>query len=120
MKRISRLPVWWQLFIGLACCFLFSLIVICASFFIDIKEAEKNNWSYLHRMNSQAANLEEFYNHIHRSILEKESHRNPYSVAVIYSYLYNKEHEVNRLTIAIECVRYGVQHDEAMRYICNS
>lgn len=67
-----------------------------------------------------AANLEEFYNHIHRSILEKESHRNPYSVAVIYSYLYNKEHEVNRLTIAIECVRYGVQHDEAMRYICNS
>ena len=41
MKRISRLPVWWQLFIGLACCFLFSLIVICASFFIDIKEAEK-------------------------------------------------------------------------------
>ena len=53
MKRISRLPVWWQLFIGLACCFLFSLIVICASFFIDIKEAEKNNWSYLHRMNSQ-------------------------------------------------------------------
>ena len=66
------------------------------------------------------ANLEEFYNHIHRSILEKESHRNPYSVAVIYSYLYNKEHEVNRLTNAIECVRYGVQHDEAMRYICNS
>ena len=67
-----------------------------------------------------SSNLEEFYNHIHRSILEKESHRNPYSVAVIYSYLYNKEHEVNRLTIAIECVRYGVQHDEAMRYICNS
>lgn len=53
MKRISRLPVWWQLFIGLACCFLFSLIVICASFFIDVKEAEKNNWFYLHKMNSQ-------------------------------------------------------------------
>ncbi len=53
MKKISRLPVWWQLFIGLACCFLFSLIVICASFFIDVKEAEKNNWFYLHKMNSQ-------------------------------------------------------------------
>ena len=53
MKRISRLPVWWQLFIGLACCFLLSLIVICASFFIDVKEAEKNNWFYLHKMNSQ-------------------------------------------------------------------
>lgn len=66
------------------------------------------------------ANLEEFYNYILRSILEKEAHRNPYSVAVIYSYLYHKEHEVNRLTIAIECVRYDVQHDEAMRYICNN
>lgn len=53
MKKIARLPVWWQLFIGLACSFLFSLIIICASFFIDVREAEKNNWSYLHGMNSQ-------------------------------------------------------------------
>ena len=45
---------------------------------------------------------------------------NPVIQEAYYSYLYNKEHEVNRLTIAIECVRYGVQHDEAMRYICNS
>lgn len=66
------------------------------------------------------ANLEEFYNYILRNVLEKEAHRNPYSVAVIYSYLYHKEHEVNRLTIAIECVRYGVNPDEAMRYIHNN
>ena len=86
-------------------------------------EAEDETLPLYERINLisiYSSNLEEFYNHIHRSILEKESHRNPYSVAVIYSYLYNKEHEVNRLTIAIECVRYGVQHDEAMRYICNS
>ena len=86
-------------------------------------EAEDDTLPLYERINFisiYSSNLEEFYNHIHRSILEKESHRNPYSVAVIYSYLYNKEHEVNRLTIAIECVRYGVQHDEAMRYICNS
>ena len=86
-------------------------------------EAEDETLPLYERINFisiYSSNLEEFYNHIHRSILEKESHRNPYSVAMIYSYLYNKEHEVNRLTIAIECVRYGVQHDEAMRYICNS
>ena len=86
-------------------------------------EAEDDTLPLYERINFisiYSSNLEEFYNHIPRSILEKESHRNPYSVAVIYSYLYNKEHEVNRLTIAIECVRYGVQHDEAMRYICNS
>ncbi len=39
---------------------------------------------------------------------------------VIYSYLYHKEHEVNRLTIAIECIRYGVVPDEAMHYIRNN
>lgn len=64
-----------------------------------------------------AASLEEFYNYILRNILEKESRRDPYSVATLYSYLYHKEHEVNRLTIAIECVRYGVEPDDAMRYI---
>lgn len=66
------------------------------------------------------ANLEEFYNYILRSILEKEARKDPCSVAVIYSYLYHKEHEVNRLTIALECVRYGVSPDETMRYIRNN
>lgn len=66
------------------------------------------------------ANLEEFYNYILRDTLEKEARKNPYSVAVIYSYLYHKEHEVNRLTSALECVRYGVNPDEAMRYIRNN
>lgn len=66
------------------------------------------------------ANLEEFYNYILRDTLEREARKAPYSVAVMYSYLYHKEHEVNRLTIAIECVRYGVTPDEAMRYIRNN
>lgn len=65
-------------------------------------------------------NLEEFYNLILRTTLEKESSKNPYSVAMLYSYLYHKEHEVNRLTIAIECVRYGVAPEEAMHYIRNN
>lgn len=64
--------------------------------------------------------LEEFYNCTLRGILEREARKDPYSVAVLYSYLYHKEHEVNRLTIAIECVRYGVAPDEAMRYIRNN
>lgn len=66
------------------------------------------------------ANLEEFYNYMLRAVLEKEARKDPYSVAMIYSYLYHKEHEVNRLTIAIECVRYGVTFDEAMRYVRNN
>lgn len=63
--------------------------------------------------------MEEFYTYVLRTILEKEARRNPYSVAVMYSYLYHKEHEVNSLIVALECVRYGVPSDEAMRYIRN-
>lgn len=65
-------------------------------------------------------NLEEFYNYMLRQTLEKEARRDPYSVAVLYSYLYHKEHEVYRLTIAIECVRYGVAPQEALQYIRNN
>ncbi|MGI6069520.1 MAG: V0D/AC39 family V-type ATPase subunit [Blautia sp.] len=64
-----------------------------------------------------AVHLEEFYTYLLRTVLEKEASRNPYSVATIYSYLYHKEHEVARLTIAIECVRYGVPFEETMNYI---
>ncbi|MCD8153954.1 MAG: V-type ATPase subunit [Clostridiales bacterium] len=63
------------------------------------------------------ASLEEFYNLIMRTLLEREARKDPWSIAVIHSYLYHKEHEVNRLIIALECVRYGVEPGEAMRYI---
>lgn len=63
------------------------------------------------------ATIEEFYNYTLRNILENEARKDPYSVAVIYSYLYHKEHEVMRLTIAIECVRYGVHAQQTMHYI---
>ena len=68
----------------------------------------------------EAHNLEEFYNVMLRDTLEKEARKDPYSVAVLYSYLYHKEHEVYRLTIAIECVRYGVNPQEALQYIRNN
>ncbi len=44
------------------------------------------------------------YAAIMKHILSSESRQDPYSVATIYSYLYHKEHEVNRLIIALECV----------------
>jgi V/A-type H+/Na+-transporting ATPase subunit C len=61
--------------------------------------------------------LEETYTQILRSILKTEARKFPHSVAVIYSYLYHKEHEVDRLITAVECVRYKVPHEEAMKHI---
>ena len=64
-----------------------------------------------------AATLEAMYAHILKHVLSSESRKHPYSIATLYSYLYHKEHEVNRLVIALECVRYNVAPDEAMKYI---
>ena len=46
--------------------------------------------------------LESMYAAIMKHILSSESRQDPYSVATIYSYHYNKEHEVTRLIIALE------------------
>lgn len=64
--------------------------------------------------------LESMYAAIMKQILSGESRRDPYSVATIYSYLYHKEHEVNRLIIALECVRYRISPDEAMQHVAKT
>lgn len=61
--------------------------------------------------------LEEYYTLNLRTILETEARKNPHSVIMIYSYLYHKEHEVDRLTAAIECIRYGMSPAETLDYI---
>ena len=62
-------------------------------------------------------NLGSMYNTICRKVLAEQAKKNPYSIATICNYLYNREHEEYRLTSAVECVRYGVKPDEAMEMI---
>lgn len=61
--------------------------------------------------------LEAYYSRILKSILKKESRQSPYSFATVYSYLYHKEHEVDQLIIALECVRYQLPLETAMAHI---
>lgn len=61
--------------------------------------------------------LEDMYTYILKHVLTRESRQHPYSAATIYSYLYQKEHEIRRLIIALECIRYGLPADETMKYI---
>lgn len=62
-------------------------------------------------------NLEELYTLNLKTILETEARKYPHSVIMIYTYLYHKEHEVDRLTTAVECVRYGLSAAEILDYI---
>lgn len=51
------------------------------------------------------------------SVYEKNSLKNPVSMAPIHFYLYKKEREVDQLTTVLECVRYGVEPDAIMQYL---
>ena len=61
--------------------------------------------------------LETMYSFIMRKILSRETKQNPYSVASLYRYLHAKEHEVQRIIIALECIRYGIDSSTALEHI---
>jgi len=62
-------------------------------------------------------NLETMYHFIMRKTLRLESKQNPYSVAILYHYLHAKEHEVQRIIIALECIRYKIDPNTALNHI---
>ena len=61
--------------------------------------------------------LEAMYNSIMRKVLLREARQNPYSVSVLYRYLYAKEHEIQRITVALECIRYGIEPQATLEHI---
>ncbi|MDD6212732.1 MAG: V-type ATPase subunit [Clostridiales bacterium] len=64
-----------------------------------------------------SADIEDMYVAILKHTLKTEASHHPYSAAMIYSYLYQKEHEVDRLTTALECIRYQLDSELTYQYI---
>lgn len=61
--------------------------------------------------------LETMYKVILNRIYDKSSRQNPYSSAVLNTYLYNKESELHRIITIIESIRYSVDVSEIIAYI---
>ena len=61
--------------------------------------------------------VEDTYLSLQHQLNDKSAKNHPYSVAIINSYLYNKERERNRLITAIECIRYRMDFDTTLAYI---
>ena len=61
--------------------------------------------------------MQTMYSTIRQKVQRDNARKNPYSLAVIISYLFEKEHEVARLTTALECIRYGIPPSETLKYI---
>lgn len=71
-------------------------------------------------LNLDSRELESVYHSFLHKIYWEEKQKNPYSLAAITGYLYDKEQELDRLTTVLEGVRYGLPASETLKYIAES
>ena len=64
-----------------------------------------------------ADTLEDMYISIMKRVLTRSAKSHPFSAATIYQYLFFKDHEIRRLTVALECIRYSVPPEETVAHI---
>ncbi len=61
-------------------------------------------------------NLEDMYIYLLDGIHDSDGQKYPYSVAILNSYLYRKEYEINKITTIMECIRYQVDLSDTIHY----
>lgn len=63
------------------------------------------------------AGIEPMYSKIRMKVQKTNAKRDPYSIATIISFLFEKEHEIDKIITALECVRYSIDPSETLDYI---
>lgn len=66
---------------------------------------------------TQCDKLNSTYSYLLESISHQTAKKNPYTMATVHAYLINKEMERDRLTRALECIRYGLGQEQILEYI---
>ncbi|HIT90340.1 MAG TPA: V-type ATPase subunit [Candidatus Merdenecus merdavium] len=67
--------------------------------------------------NETANSIEAFYAAIRNNLHDTHARKYPYSIAMINSYLYKKEHEIDKLTTVLEIIRYKADPSFIDNYI---
>lgn len=83
----------------------------------EFAAAVKHTYYGRHYEDYSIDTLDKTYNSIRQNVQRRASKKDPYSAATIISYLYEKEHEINKLTTILEGVRYGLPSNEVLEYI---
>lgn len=81
-----------------------------------LRQAE-NTWYTRKYDFGDGRTMEQTYKDCLRHLYLADRRKNPYSVASIYTYLYLKEEEIDKLTTALECIRYGLPRSETLAYM---
>lgn len=80
--------------------------------FIDLLHNTYYSKRYQNTINS-GDDMETMYVKVLDKVNYAESRKNPYTVAIINTYLYRKEHEVSKLISCLESIRYGLNVETA-------
>lgn len=81
-------------------------------------EAAAGRTTYAKHYNfQQKLTIEQMYADCLHHLYTVDLRRNPYSIAAVNTYLFLKEVELNKLTTAMECVRYSLSPGETLAYI---
>ena len=83
----------------------------------EFAAAVKNTYYGRHYENYSVDTLDETYYSIRNTVQRKIAKKDPYSVATVISYLFEKEHEVSKLIVTVEGVRYRLSQSEILEYI---
>ncbi len=82
-----------------------------------LEEAIQKTYYGKRFMKLDSQGLETVYHSFLRKVYTEEKRQNPYSLAAITGYLYDKEQELYKLTTVLEGVRYGLPASETLNYI---
>lgn len=63
------------------------------------------------------SSLEQMYRECLHKLYLSDRRREPYSIATVNTYLFLKEEEIDKLTTALECIRYGLTQRETLGYL---
>ena len=77
---------------------------------------DQTYYTQKYKPEDQQFTIERIYSDCLNRLYLADRRRNPYSIATINTYLFQKEEEIQKITTVIECIRYGMQPRETIRY----
>ena len=83
----------------------------------EMKKQIENTYYGTHVHMKEGQSIEKSIKDILRNLYISDRQKDPYSDATMHAFLFLKEQEIDKLTTALECIRYGLTRQEILTYL---
>lgn len=83
----------------------------------EMKKQIENTYYGTHVHMKEGQSIEKSIKDILRDLYISDRQKDPYSDATMHAFLFLKEQEIDKLTTALECIRYGLTRQEILTYL---